>query len=148
MQVCHDGRRAGKRQSPHAHTRNGIRLANLRALRAAQFYREHKSTTSFEEAALSHGSNVAYVQAGVVVLEHNDQKLIDRILHGHVSIEAAAKLIKPQVKAIAAFAAADEAGRVVILAELLGSSSPEELAALGRKIGVDTIWDSIIAPNT
>jgi hypothetical protein len=143
------------RRSPHAHFRDGFRVAALKAFRAARFYISEQPVT-LKQAALCHGTNVAYVQAAIKVLKANEPDLVDRILVGEISLQVVAKLLAPQVKAIEALKTSSWVNLRAIftatgftndLSTMLPNSSPAELAAAGRAFGnPDVLFDQMIAP--
>jgi hypothetical protein len=141
MQVLiNGGRKAnGKpRQSPHAQIRYGIRIANLRALTAGEFYLDKIAKgehVTLEEAALRHGSGIVYVRAAIAVIKASDQDWIDCALRGKRSILRVAKLLAPQVKAI----------------EAIKKASPANLKAIYRETGftneLSTFWSTVRPRN-
>ena len=145
----------GTRRSPHAQIRNGVRVANLKALTAGEFYLAN--TVTLQEAALRHGTNVAYLRAAITVIKANDLDWVDRLLHGRCRILAAAKFLEPQVKAIEALKAAGSANLRAIyaatgftnkLAKLLADSPPAERTSAARDFGhPDLIWDEMVVPT-
>jgi hypothetical protein len=147
------------RQSPHAQVRDGIRLANLRALTGGEWYLTkvgNKERVSLKEAAVRHGTNAVYLRAAIIVLKANDQNWIGRLLHGD-TILAAAKLLEPQVKAIEALKDANSANLQAIytatgftneLTKLLAKSSSAERTSAARDFGhPDIIWDQMVVPT-
>jgi hypothetical protein len=88
------------------------------ALAAARFYLDQTPKVTQAEAARAHGSCVTYLQAALVVIQANDAKLLDAVLHGRASLLAAAELMGPRVRAIEAFQAADPASRRAVLTAL------------------------------
>jgi hypothetical protein len=86
---------------------------------------------SQREAASLVASSVSYVAAAVAVLQAQDQWLVDRVLLGRISLLAAAAKVNKRAKLVTALNAASEV----------------DLAETGRTIGIDRIWDNMIAPN-
>jgi len=147
------------RQSPSAQIRNGVRVANLKAFTAAKFYRDrvaNKESVTLEGAALCHGTNISYLRAAITVLKAGDRNLADRVVQGVLSILTAAKLVKPQVRAIEALKDANPANLAAIyaatgftneLAKLLTKSSSTERTDAARAFGhVDAIWADMVDP--
>jgi hypothetical protein len=151
----------GTRRSPHAQIRDGVRVANLKALTAGEFYLgkvARKESVTLREAALRHGTNVAYLRAAITVIKARDQEWIDRLLRGDgYPIVAAAKFLEPQVKAIEALKAAGSANLRAIyastgftnkLAKLLADSPPAARTSAARYFGrPDVIWDEMVVPT-
>jgi len=146
------------RQSPQrrAQIRHGVRVANLRAITAAKFYVANKDSVTLEGAALCHGTNISYLRAAITVLKAGDRNLADRVVQGVLSILTAAKLVKPQVRAIEALKDANPANLAAIyaatgftneLAKLLTKSSSTERTDAARAFGhVDAIWADMVDP--
>jgi hypothetical protein len=120
----------GHRHHARERFRDGVCLAALRAITGAQLYRAPDYVLTLRESALSCGSGVRYVQAAVTLLEHADPKLIDRVVSGKVNILVAAESVKAEVRLTAALRAA----------------SPEVRVAVASRVGVDNLWDTMIAP--
>src|SRR5262245_567785 len=93
----------GRRRSPRQHVRDGVCLAALRAFTGAELYRAKSETLTLGEAALRVGSGIHYIRAAVVLLDHGDRALINRVLQGKCSIVAAAASVAALVKLLAAF---------------------------------------------
>jgi hypothetical protein len=125
-----NGNGNSRRHSPREHLRNGMCLAALRGFTAAKLYRAPENELTLGEAALRCGSCLHYVQAALVLFEHADPALIDRVIRGKVNILTAAESVKAEVKLTAAFRAA----------------SPQVRIAAAAKIGVDVLWDGMIEP--
>jgi hypothetical protein len=139
-----------------------MRVANLRALTAAEFYLNkvaNKECVTLKVAALRHGTNVVYVRAAIIVLKagEGDWNLAKQVVQGVLPILAAAELVKPQVKAIEALKAANPANLQAIytatgftneLTKLLAKSSPAERTSAARDFGhPDIIWDQMVVPT-
>jgi hypothetical protein len=165
MQVLLNGgfsKASGKpRQSPHAQVRYGVRVANLKALTAAEFYLNkvaNKEPVTLKETALRHGTNVVYLRAAITVLKATDPFWIDCLLDDDdgCPILELAKLLAPQVKVIEALKAANPANLQAIytatgftneLAKLLAKSSSTERTDAARAFGhVDAIWADMVDP--
>src|SRR5262249_27039540 len=109
------------RQSSRAHTRNGICKAAVRALTGGELYLQGNMT--LEQVVITLGSNAHYVSAAVLLIKPTDTTLINEVVHGNISILAAAKLVEPQVRAFEAFEAACPTDKATILGNLLANST-------------------------
>jgi len=146
----------GRRRSPHQHFRDRICLAALRAFTGAELYHAKRGQLTLSECALRVGSNVHYVRAAVVLLEHGDQVLIDRVLRGEVSILAAAASVEVLVKLLTAFKTATPKTRTEFFAAtgctndlglLLAAASPAERTEGAVRFGdAEAIWDQMVMP--
>jgi hypothetical protein len=136
----------GTRQSPRQHFRDGVCLAALRAFTGAELCRERKLTLG--AAALRCGSNVAYIRAALILLEHGDQDLIDQVLRGECSILDAAASVEHMVRLVNAFLAAPAKARSEFFAAagMADVSTPAKRLEVASRLGIDTIWDDMIAP--
>jgi hypothetical protein len=121
----------GKRANPRRHVRNGVHVAALRALIGARLYRRGEFKT-LAEAAVGVGSNIPYIRAADILIEHDDQHLINRVLFGGYPLLQMAESVDPVVRLVEAYTQASPAGRT----------------AAARKIGVDKIWDTMVVPLT
>jgi|SRR6516165_9378485 hypothetical protein len=139
-----DGGRAGKRRIPkklnrtrrrRAQVRHGVHVANAKAVTAARFYLNeiaNKERVTLAEAALRHGTSVRYVEAAVLLLMSGDQRLLDRVEHGRVSLLPVARLLKP----------------VIRLAEALANATSTQRTAAARAFGhPDLLWDDMVEPQ-
>jgi hypothetical protein len=87
--------------------RRGVCAAALHAVTAARLY-VSGTIPNLIKAAESCGANVHYVRAAIVLLRSENSALLDHVLHGHVSILAAAGQVERLVDLITAYRAADE----------------------------------------
>jgi hypothetical protein len=129
----------------------------LRAITAAKFYLDKVANESvtLRGAALSHGSCVPYVQAGILLIKANEPHLVNRVLRGDMPILAAAKEVWAQVTAIEALKVANPANLQAIytktgftnnLSALLIDSSSAERTKAARDCGVDLVWSDMVEP--
>jgi len=141
------------RVSHRARFRNGILRAALQALTGAKLYLQGDMT--LEQAAISVGSNIRYIMAAVLLIKANDQDLISEVLHGDISILAAAKLVKPQVVVIETLKSANSANLAAIydathftnnLTKLLVDTPPAGRTEAAAKLGANTVWDQMVSP--
>src|SRR5215831_988660 len=79
-----------KYRARHRRMRKGQCVAVLRATTAAQIYLDGK-TSSLAAAALRCGSCRTYVQAALILLRSENVTMLERVLHGHLPLQAAAK---------------------------------------------------------
>ena len=100
----------------------------MRALTAAQLYLDAKIKT-LKAAAACCGSNVAYVRAGVILLQAEDAVLIQRALRGAMPILAAAEVVK----------------HVPTLIETYRASSVDERARFARAVGPEVLFETVTA---
>jgi hypothetical protein len=121
-------------------------------LTGGQLYLQGKTTT-LHQSAISVGSNVRYIMAAVLLIKANDTRLIDAVVHGNISILAAARLVKPQVKAIEAINAASPVNKAAIynstgltdeLFRLLVDSSSAKRTDAAARLGVGKVWDEMV----
>jgi hypothetical protein len=143
------------RQSSRARTRNGICKAAARAFTGGQLYVQGQMTLA--QAAISVGSNVHYIMAAVLLIKSHDMRLIDDAVHGNISIQAAAKLVEPQVMAIEAIKQANPANLKAIyretgftneLSTLLVDRPAAERTEAAARLGVGKVWDEMVVPLT
>src|SRR5262249_21025287 len=139
---------AGRRRSPRQHFRNGLCLAPLRAITGAEIYRDKSKGLTLGGAALRVGSSVHYIRAAIVLLEHGDQKLIDRVLQSECSILAAAASVEVLMKLVSAFKTASPEIRAGFFAATgtADLSSPVKRMEAATKLGPETVWDDMIVP--
>jgi hypothetical protein len=107
-------------------------------------------------AAIGSDSCAQYVAAALVVLNSEDTALLDAVLFGDVGLLAVAKRALPLAALMTAYRAASPSdlarfsaltGLTNDLAELALRSTPEQRAAAGRALGLDIVWDDMIAVN-
>ena len=82
-------------------------------------------------AADSTGSNVAYVQAAIVLLKANNASLVSDVLAGRVSILQAARSARRLVDLVTAYREAKDPDRV----------------AFARACGAEAIFDVLVAAS-
>jgi|SRR5262245_61615694 len=110
---------------------DGQRRAALQAVTAARAYLDKLAwAPTIVIAAKSCGSTPSYVAAAIVILRSKDDHALQLVLRGSWSLVETAARLKPRVELIEAFNQASRSDRI----------------ALGRTVGVDTVWDSVIAP--
>jgi hypothetical protein len=141
------GLHTGQRRSPHQHFRDGICLATLRAFTGAEIYRD-KPELTLREVALRVGSNGQYVRAAVVLIEHGDQNLINRVLRGKCSILAAAASVEPLVKLMSAFEMATPETRARFFAATgtADLSTAAKRTEAASKLGPELVWEEMVVP--
>ena len=115
------------RRSPRHHFRHGQRAAVRRALTAAQLYASG-AITSIAKAAEGCGSNIAYVQAAIILLKAENTTLLDRVLAGHEPLVGAAQAARRMANLVAAYRTADSADRI----------------AFARTCGTDALLDVLV----
>jgi hypothetical protein len=137
----------GERRAPHQHFRDGICLAALRALTGAELRRD-KPELTLREVALRVGSNVHYVQAATVLLEHGDQNLIDRVLRGKCSILAAAASVAALVKLLTAFktTSPENLARFYAITGTADLSTTAKRTEAASKLGPEIVWEEMVVP--
>ena len=113
------------RNLAHAH-----RSVPERAFVGADLHLEHLGLTSptINQAAILAGVCVPYVAAAVAIAD--DAEARAAVLAGELNLLAAAKR-----------------SAVESLADHIRCSSPSELAAAAKAVGVDLIWDAMMLPN-
>jgi hypothetical protein len=114
-----------KRRRPRF--RYGQRRAVNRALTAARLYL-NKAVPTLEAAAEACGSNVAYVQAAIILLKANNESLVQDVRIGRVPILGAAREAQRLVKLISAYRGAKDPDRV----------------AFARACGAEAIFDVLV----
>jgi hypothetical protein len=107
--------------------RHGMCAAALRAVTAAQLYLAD-TIPDLLKAAESCGSNVHYVRAAIILLRSENSVLLDRVLHGHIPLLAAANQVRRFVDLVAAYQAADEKDHV----------------AFARAAGPERLFDEVV----
>jgi hypothetical protein len=118
-----------RRRSSRRHFKGGQSAAALRAITGARLYLD-KSIPTLAGAAVSVGSNIAYVKAAVVLVKSENQILLDRVLEGHVTLLAAAAQVQ----------------RVADLVSAYRAASTDDLVALGRTVGAEQLFTNVIEP--
>ena len=121
--------RNGQGRHYHPHMRNGFRRAARRAYSAAQLVL--KQGMSVADAVEWTGSNANYVRAMITIIQSKDKVLLRAVLRGEVPVLVAAAQVEGLVRLLTAFAAA----------------SAETKVAFGETVGVETLFDTAIAPN-
>ena len=116
-------------RSARRHFRGRRCAAALRAFTAAEL-RLSGRIKSLAEAAVSCGSNSAYVAGAITILHAEDAQLRERVLTGKVSLMTAARSATGTAKLVAAWRTASAADRV----------------ALARTVGPSTLFDHALAP--
>jgi len=141
-------RNGQQRHSPREHFRGNVCVAALRAFTAAELHRDDELGLTLREAAMRCGSNVRYVRAAIILLNHGDQNLIGRVLHGECPILIAAASIAPLVKLLGAFKTASPGTQAIFsdVTGLVDLSSTAARTAAASKIGSAVIWDDMISP--
>jgi hypothetical protein len=116
-----------RRQRVCRRFRHGVCTAALRAVTAARLYLSG-TVPNLAKAAVSCGSNVCYVRAAIAVLRSENAELLDFVVHGRVSLLAAARQVEPLVNLIDAYRAANQKDRV----------------ASFRTLGPERVFDEIV----
>jgi hypothetical protein len=83
------------------------------------------------EAARLVGSTPQYIAAAAALVEAEDPGLIQHVLTGRISLLEAAETVRKRVRLVKAYREADRNDR----------------QALGKAIGVDTVFDEIVGPH-
>jgi hypothetical protein len=123
----HNGKKKRRAYRPHMH--GGVRSAVLRALTAAELYREERFPT-VAAAAQGCGSNSEYVVAALTILDAGDREVHDEIVSGRASLLTAARKLRALALLLRAYRATDAA----------------DLPAFGKTVGVANLFDHAIAP--
>jgi hypothetical protein len=119
--------RLRQRQSVRRHFRHGKRAAATRAFTGARLYL-NGAVPTLAAAADSTGSNVAYVQAAIVLLKADNASLVSDVLAGRVSILQAARSARRLVDLVTAYREAKDPDRV----------------AFARACGAEAIFDVLV----
>jgi len=113
------------------HFRNGERRAVRRALTGARIRLGLPvRASSLKSAAQQVGSTASYVEAAVWVLQAEDPALLNDVLSGRKQLLVAAAEVRQRANLITAYRRA----------------SLRDRAVAGPTIGVDHVWDELIAP--
>jgi hypothetical protein len=121
----------GKRHRVRSQIHDGQRRAALQAITAARAYLDKLPwAPTIADAARCHGSTTSYVVAAIAILRSNDEHALQLVLCGARSLLETAARLKPRVKLIDAF----------------NRATPSDRLALGQAVGVDKVWDAVIAP--
>jgi hypothetical protein len=153
--VIKAGTNNGRRQSARRHFRGSVRAACMRAFTGGRLYLRGEFPT-LEDAAAHVGSCKPYVEAAITLIKSDDQQLIQRVMHGNVSILVAAESVKPLVMLLAGFAQASpgvkdvffaRTGCTADLGKKLVASMPAERTQAARRLGnPETIWNEMVLP--
>jgi hypothetical protein len=119
------------RQSARRRFRHGQRAAAVRAFTAARLY-TNNAVPTLVAAAESCGSNVAYIQAAIILLKADNTSLVAEVLAGRVSILQAAREAKRMVSLVTAYREAKDPGRV----------------AFARACGAEEILNVLVAASS
>jgi hypothetical protein len=111
------------------HIKHGWRLAARRAFTGANLIRE--KGYSLDAALDASGSCHVYVRAMQTILASEDQALLMAVLTDRVSVMTAAAQVRALGKLLAAYAVA----------------TAETKAAFGRAVGIDDVFDNVVAPT-
>ena len=130
--IVHPGRvRQARRPRPRPHIKRH-HAATLRAFAGAQLWSGRPvEPTTLQHAAVLVASTPQYVTAAATILQAEDFALVNDVLTGRISLLAAAAKVAKRAKVVAA----------------VKSASDADLANAARTIGVDRVWDKLIAPN-
>jgi len=120
-----------RHRSPRCHFRYGRRRAVVRAFTAARLYIANAVPT-LEAAAESCGSNVAYVQAAIILLKAENASLMQDVLAGRVPILQAAREAQRLANLITAYREAKDPDRI----------------AFARACGADAILNVLVAASS
>lgn len=88
------------------------------------------TASSLHDAATKVGSSPMYIAAFTTLIEAEEKHLIDAVLAGQVSLLEAAAHVRKRTKLVKAYQASDADAR----------------KTLGEHVGVNNIWDDVIAP--
>jgi hypothetical protein len=137
------------RHSPRQQVRDGVCKAALRAFVGAELYRGDQWKLSLKETALCVGSNIHYLRAALVLLDHGDLDLIDRVLHRERDILLAARSVAPLVKLLTAFRTASPGTQAIFsgVTGLVDLSSPAARTAAASKFDPEVIWTDMVEPR-
>jgi hypothetical protein len=119
-----------RRQSARRHFRHGQCAAALRAITGARLYLKG-ATPTLAVAAESTGSNVAYIQAAIILLRADNASLVSDVLAGRVPLLQAAREAKRLVDLVTAYREAKDPDRV----------------AFARACGVEAIFNTLVAAS-
>ena len=119
-----------RRQSARRHFRHGQCAAALRAITGARLYLKG-ATPTLAAAAESTGSNVAYIQAAIILLRADNASLVSDVLAGRVPLLQAAREAKRLVDLVTAYREAKDPDRV----------------AFARACGVEAIFNTLVAAS-
>jgi hypothetical protein len=131
---------------------DGYRRAVLRADTA--FTLAETCGMTVTEAIKRCGTTTNYYAAIKAVRESEDPGLHQAVLEGYESLFAAAKRVKNAAAAIKAYRKCSlfeqgmvwaATGATTDLEMLLRAATPEQLAEASRRIGLDWVWDNMIA---
>jgi hypothetical protein len=86
---------------------------------------------SGHDAARKVGSTPAYVNAMITLMEADEDDLVFAVLVGQVPLLEAAAHVRKRTKLVKTYRASDADAR----------------KALGQSVGVDNVWDEVLAPN-
>jgi hypothetical protein len=101
-------------QSARRHFRHGKRAAVVRAFTAARLY-INNAVPTLEAAAEACGSNVAYVQAALILMRAENASLVHDVLAGRVSILQAAREAQRLANLITAYREAKDPDRIAFV---------------------------------
>jgi hypothetical protein len=76
------------------------------------------------------GSTPLYIVAAATVIDAESPGLIENVLRGHVGLLEAAESVRRRVRLVKAYREAD----------------PDDRKALGKMVGIDRVFDEVIAP--
>jgi hypothetical protein len=124
-----DGKASTHYRSARRHFRGGTRAAVRRAVTAARL-KLAGTVPSVSDAADACGSCRSYVAAAAVVIQSENAALLNDVLAGRIALLAAAAWVAP----------------LAALVDALRMASPKHLAAAGRTLGPEHIWNSMVLP--
>jgi hypothetical protein len=117
------------RQSRYRRQRAGVCAAAARAITAAGLYLDGHVLT-LDDAALSCGSCVNYIQAAIVLIKSENAAVFERVWCGQMSLQAAAAQLWQVASLVDAYRKAGAADRV----------------AFAKTIGPTTLFDTALVP--
>jgi hypothetical protein len=129
-----DGRSRGRQPRWHRRYRSRQhKHAIERAFTGAKLYMGLPvgAPTTQRAAADLVGSTINYVVAATTILQSEDQDLIDRVVAGHIPVLQAAANVRKRAELITA----------------LRRSTSTDRAHAGATVGVDLVWDEMVAPS-
>jgi len=103
--------RRRQRASARRHFRHGCRAAAVRAFTGAKLYLNNAVPT-LEAAAEACGSNVAYIQAAIILLKAENASRVQDVVGGRVPILQAAREAARLVNLVTAYRKAQDPDRI------------------------------------
>lgn len=131
LYTTHKRNSARKYRPRGRRVRDGEQAAVVRALTAAKLHLGIPiPPPTLAEAAKMTGSSIGYIQAAITILKAEDANLVTHVTRGSDPLVPAAARVKKRVKVITA----------------IRGASPEDLVAAAKTIGLDAVFDRMLAP--